>query len=179
MFKKFAEGLVFGAGFTISFIILWYVAAFLVQPALTESQLESISKEHPSVIRDKPYSPLSERDVNSEVAKIPFHELNIDNQIEQSSVIALAKYEPQPDGRVKAIITEFLKKEPDTTIYYNVGDEYPSASYFPKDNTSYGDGVVIFFTGSPATMRMSMSYSGNRISGLGDIPLALFRDKCK
>jgi hypothetical protein len=44
---------------------------------------------------------------------------------------------------------------------------------------NYGDGVVIFFTGSPASMSMSMSFSGDRIHGLGDIPLQLFKQKCE
>ncbi len=79
---------------------------------------------------------------------------------------------------MKAIIKEFLKKEPDTTIYYSVGDEYKDSSYCPSQNTKYGDGVVISFVGSPATMRMSMSYSGGRIHSLGDIPMELFKEKC-
>jgi len=110
---------------------------------------------------------------------IPFHELELDQQIEQSSVIAIARYEPGNNGEVKAIITEILKKDPNTTFYYNIGDEYKSSSYYPRDNTRYGDGVVIFFTGSPANMRMSMSYHGDRIRSLGDLPIELLRKKCK
>lgn len=179
MFKRFADGLVFGAGFTLSFIVMWYVTVFYVQPVLNEMQLERIGKEHPSGVNDTPELSPPENDRPNEALQVPFHELDIDEQIKRSSVIALAEFVSQPDGREKAVITEFLKKEPGTTIYYNVGDEYPSASYFPHDGMRYGDGVVIFFTGSPATMRMSMSYSGERIRGLGDIPLKLFREKCK
>lgn len=103
----------------------------------------------------------------------------IEEQIKASSVIALARYEKSADGKMRAIIKDFLKKAPGTTIYYDVGEEYANSSYYPKENTSYGDGVIIFFTGSPATMRMSMTFSGDRISGLGDLPLALFRKKCE
>ena len=77
-----------------------------------------------------------------------------------------------------AKIKEFLKKESGTTIYYNIGDEYPTSSYYPKEGTRYGDGVIIFFADSPATMKMSMSYSGDRIHSLGDIPIELFKKKC-
>lgn len=80
---------------------------------------------------------------------------------------------------MKAVITEFLKKDANVTIYYGMGDEYPSSSYYPKEKTGYGDGVVIFFTGSPAMIKMSMTYSGDRIHGLGDLPVELLRKKCK
>jgi hypothetical protein len=107
-----------------------------------------------------------------------FHELPIEEQIKEASLIAVAKYEPAPDGQMKAIITDILKKDPNVVSYYDVGDEHPSSSYYPKDRSSYGDGLVIFFTGSPATMRMSMSYEGDRIRSLGDMPLSLFKEKC-
>ena len=108
-----------------------------------------------------------------------FHELGIDEQIKKASVIALARYERASDGQMKAIVKEFPKKEPDVQLYYSVGDEYRPSSYYPREKTHYGDGVVIFFAGSPATMRMSMTYSGDRIHGLGDIPIELFRKKCR
>lgn len=178
MLKKFTEGLVFGSGFAISFVVIWYIAAYLIYPMFIGPQLEqSISKqlsgiepENRGSIRQNIQEP-----INSEK---PFHELEVEEQIKQASVIALAKYEPSPDGKMNAIIKEFLKKEPGTTIYYNVGDEHPRSSYYPKAKTKYGDGLIIFFTGSPATMKMSMSYSGDRIHSLGDIPVELFREKC-
>ena len=91
----------------------------------------------------------------------------------------MARFEPTADGRKKAIIRQFLKKAPDTTIYYSVGDEYPVASYYPSEGPMHGDGVIVFFVGSPAEMRMSMSYTGDRIQGLGDIPIELFKKKCE
>ena len=163
MLKKFIEGLVFGGGFGISFLVLWYFAAYAVTPMFVSSQMDHVFPQQAEVLH--------------EPGK-PFHELTLAEQIKQSSVIALAKYETAPDGKMKAVIKEFLKKEPDVTIYYKVGDEYTPSSYYPKKNTSYGDGLVMFFTGSPAMMRMSMSYSGDRIGGLGDLPLELLKQKC-
>ena len=80
---------------------------------------------------------------------------------------------------MKAVIKEFLKKDPEVTFHYEIGDEYPSASFYPKPGTDRGDGLVAFFVGSPAEMRLSMTYSGDQISGLGDLPLELFRKKCQ
>lgn len=104
--------------------------------------------------------------------------MSIEQQIEASSVIALARFEEAPDGEMKAVIEEVLKKTPGTTFRYDVGDEYPQASRYPRDGTDYGDGIVIFFTGSPATMSMLTTISDDRISGLGDIPVQLFKQKC-
>lgn len=138
------------------------------------------SQKHKSQSEIESQNPISDSNQTEGMEKPgkPFHELSLDDQIKQASVIAIAKYEKSSDGKMKAILKEFLKKEPGTTIYYNIGDEYPGSSYYPKENTMYGDGVIIFFTGSPATMKMSMTYSGDRIRGLGDIPIELFRKKC-
>jgi len=174
MIKKFTEGLVFGGGFAISFITLWYVAAYLISPMFVSSQFETA--ENIQYSNEEPVTTVTER-VNS--FPKPFYELDLEEKIKQSSVIALAKYETASDGKRKAIIKEFLKKEAGTDIYYNVGDEYAHSSYYPKEDRGYGDGLVIFFTGSPAEMKLSMSYSGDRITGLGDLPVKLLRNKCK
>jgi hypothetical protein len=179
MLKKFTEGLVFGGGFGISFLALWYVAAYLITPMFVGSQIEQVANRHLYDLDTKTQSSISRNPETLRESGPPFHELKIEEQIKKSSVIALAKYEPSPDGKMKAIIKEFLKKEPGVTLYYNIGDEYASSSYYPKDKTSYGDGLVIFFIGSPATMQMSMTYSSDRIRSLGDIPLELFKKKCK
>jgi len=178
MLKKFVEGLLFGGGFAISFVTIWYLAAFVVSPMLVTSKMERVDNQPLSERSDQVRPTVSGSESAREPGK-PFHELDIDERIKRSSVIALARYERAPDGKMRAIIKEFLKKEPNVTIYYNIGDEYPSASYYPKERTSYGDGVVIFFVGSPAMMRMSMTYTGDRIGSLGDLPMELFRKKCK
>jgi hypothetical protein len=179
MLKKFTEGLLFGGGFGISFLALWYVAAYLITPMFVGSQIEQVANKHLSNLDSKTQSSISRIPEALRESGPPFHELKLEEQIKKASVIALAKYEPAPDGKMKATIKEFLKKEPGVTLYYNVGDEYASSSYYPKDRTSYGDGLVIFFVGSPAEMRMSMSYEGDRIRGLGDLPLELLKKKCK
>ena len=178
MLKKFIEGLVFGAGFTISFLILWYFASFVITPALVSHQFGQKIPEQLSESKSEPGPTIQKKIEEFRETKVPFYELGVEEQIKQSSVIALARYEPAADGKMKAIIKEFLKKEPGTTIYYNIGDEHPSSSYYPKERTTYGDGLIIFFTGSPATMKMSMSFTGDRIHSLGDIPLELFKKKC-
>lgn len=109
----------------------------------------------------------------------PFHEMPIEQKIEHASLIAVAEFEEAEDGRMRAIIKEILKKAPGTVSYYDVGDEHPMSSFYPSSGRSRGDGLVLFFAGSPATMRLSMTYTGDRISSLGDMPLALLREKCQ
>jgi hypothetical protein len=168
MLKKFAEGLIFGAGFAIAFFVLGFLgtsAMFSMRPTSGWSAY--------------PGAPTSAIQHFDEKEVKPFYELPIEDQIKQASVIAVAKYEAAEDGRMKAVLEELLKKDEGTEFHYRIGDEYAPSSYYPKEGTSYGDGIIIFFEGSPATMRRSMSYSGKRILGLGDMPLELFRDKCK
>ncbi len=169
MIRKFFEGLLIGLGFWLALLVVGGIAMYL----LASPQFSPI---HPSVTFSQGELP------PTQVQKDPgpqFHDLPIEKQIAMASVIALARFEPAVDGKMKAVFREFLKEVPDTTIYYSIGDEYPSASYYPSEGKVHGDGVVVFFVGSPADMRMSMTYTGDRIHSLGDIPLELFRKKCK
>jgi len=175
MFRKFIEGLVFGCGFSISFIALWFVAAFAITPTLTSYFSQHAEKE----ILGKDANTQSEILPETNMDGKQFHELSVEEQIQKASVIALARYEKADDGKMKAIIKEFLKKDPGVIVHYNIGDEYPSWSYYPSDNNNRGDGAVIFFVGSPASMHLSVGYTGDRISGLADLPIELFRKKCK
>lgn len=177
MLKKFTDGLVFGSGFAISFVAIWYIATYTLYPMLISSVTKSASQQ----LSQEGFSIPSEQtvpDIKRQLSK-PFHELSAEEQIKNASVIALAKFEKSSDGKMKVVIKEFLKKDPEVKIYYNIGDEYPSSSYYPSENKGYGDGVIIFFTGSPASMGMSVTYTGDRISGLSDIPIELFKQKCK
>lgn len=168
MLRKFIEGLVFGAGFTLSVIVIGAIAA-----STTFSMLPSTHWRATDRVSADPRQGTDESDAK------PFHELTIEEQIEAASVIAVARFEPAEDGRRKAVLTELLKKNEGTVFHYDIGDEYSHASHYPKEaGPGYGDGVVIFFEGSPASMRSSMSYSGDRIGALGDMPIKLLRDKC-
>lgn len=178
MLKKIVEGLMFGAGFAISYVVIWYVSSYLILPMFISQNYEQEASSRLSEFASKSRPIESQQNAPAQPT-VPFHELNIDDQIKQASVIALARFESASDGKRKAIIKEFLKKEPGVTIYYNVGDEYPSSSYYPSDGRVYGDGVIIFFVGSPASMRMSVSFSGNRIRGLSDLPIELLKKKCE
>ena len=105
-----------------------------------------------------------------------FHDLPIDKQVAAASIIAIARYQKEGE-KLKCVVSEILKRAPDTEFYYKVGDEYPSCSRYPKANESYGDGMLMFFVGSPAEFRYSTTFSGDRLVGLGEMPIDLLRRK--
>ena len=152
---------------------------FFVYPNLMEFQIEKGSKNS---LNDSVESRSSESSASFsrkfEFGK-QFHELPLEEQIKESTAIAIARFESSNDGRMKAIIKEYLKKKEGVKIYYDVGDEHPSSSFYPEKNTNRGEGVIIFFGGNPASMKMSMTYEGEKIRSLGDIPMSLFKEKCK
>ncbi len=110
----------------------------------------------------------------SEELERPFHNLPPEEMIKQASVILLTKYEAE-GTKLKAVVTEVVKREPDTTLYYAVGDEYHHLSRWSGETEVYGEGNVVFFVGSPAQMRTAYSYSEDRIGGLGGMPLSVLR----
>lgn len=181
MLKKFLDGLIFGAGFSLALVGFAMLASWLFfQPVVyTDGPKHTFSRGPISKSEQPEPQAFSHSFSQDFIPPEMWHEMPIEERIEKSSAIALARYEKGPDGRMQAIIKEFLKKESDITIYYEIGDEYTNSSYYPKDDTHYGDGVIIFFTGNPAQMRMSMTYSGNRIHSLADMPIELLRTKCE
>jgi hypothetical protein len=179
MVNRFKEGLVFGAGFAVAFFFISYAADFIFSPALLSYKLKHVQIPPPIQMNHSiPPANIGALLPSRENPK-PFHELSPEEQINSASAIALATYEKQPDGRMAAIIKEFLKKHDGITLYYKAGDEYPEMSYYPSEKNKYGDGVIIFFAGAPATMQSAMTYSGGRIRSLGDMPLELLKSKCK
>ena len=107
-----------------------------------------------------------------------FHDWPLEKQIAAATVIAIGRWK-QEDGQLKCIIAEVLKHQKDTAFYYKVGDEYQRGSHAVTPGTDYGDGQIMFFTGSPATFRYSTSFSRERASGMGDMPLEKLREMIK
>ncbi len=165
MIKKFLNGLVFGAGFAIAFLLVGWVVLGLLLPGTVTPGEPLPAFYGPSIAIKEPIEE-------------PFSDLTLEAKIEASSVIALLRYEPSLDGKsMRAIFEELLKKVPGTTFPYEVGDEFPRGSIYPEGETIHKEGMVVFFTGSPAAFRMSTTYSGDRIGGLENIPLELLRKK--
>ena len=169
MLQKFFSGLGFGAGFFVAVVSLgWFLTPVLLTPH--EGQTVYFG--------GSPVSGISEGVREAHVKQTPLYDLPIEKQIERASVIVVTRFEAAIDGRKRAVVAEILKRDPGVRFHYEVGDEYPSASYYPKEAEDRGDGTVVFFEGISADRRYSTTYRGDRVSGLGDIPMKVFRDKC-
>jgi hypothetical protein len=100
--------------------------------------------------------------------------LSIEEKLKRSSVVLVTEYKHE-SGKLRAIIKEQLKRKPDTTFHYSVGDEYLPLSIVPKENTNYGEGSLVLLQGSPATNRESYSIFNGSIGALGDMPVSRVR----
>jgi len=173
MFRKFLDGVAFGTGFGIACAGLYLIASFVILPSLFDNNISS--PDTPTVVSPDD-GQLSSDDGWADTDFDEFYNAPVDEQIESATAIALAEYVPSNDGRMRAVISEYLKQTAGVEPPYAVGDEHPRLSYYPTEGEIRGDGLVIFFAGS--RMMMSTTFRGGRISGLSDIPLDLFREKC-
>ncbi|MEM7708111.1 MAG: hypothetical protein AAF358_21340 [Pseudomonadota bacterium] len=161
MLKVLLKGAAFGLGFATSCAIVWIVLDPL--SAVTQSNQEQAA----ALTREPPFEAPN------------FFDQTVEEQISSSTVIALTRYIDGPNGKI-SILDAILKRNPGTEFYYEVGDQFPNSEYFSDPiDSRFGDGQVVFMSGSPATMRAAMSYRGERISNLGDMPLEVFLAKCE
>lgn len=98
-----------------------------------------------------------------------------EDAIAESSVVAVLTYEQDGD-RYKAVLSEVLKKAPDASFDYQVGDEIKERSFESKNGESRGDGMVMFLAGSPPNFRRGVSIFDDRIHAFDAMPMAVFRE---
>lgn len=169
MGKKFLEGLAFGAGFAVAFAATaWCVLSLTVGRIYFRAPPPGLA----AVDR----AAALQAGAASEETATRFDKLPVNEKIKQASIIALARYERSPDGKLKPVFKEFLKKIPGTEFY--------DVDYSGDDFTKFGGivegaGLISFYVGSPAQMRESFTFSGDHLYELGNMPLDVFRQKCR
>jgi hypothetical protein len=109
------------------------------------------------------------------VTRSEFDRLSPEERVHAASVIALAKYQ-RSGSTLRCVISEIVKQTPGTKFYYKVGDEFRAGNQRATENTDFGDGEILFFTGSPARLELITAYRADRITGLGDMPISLLRE---
>ncbi len=97
--------------------------------------------------------------------------LTLEEKIKRSSIIVITENNAD-GGKIRAIVKEVRKLKPDVVFHYEIGDEYGPMSVTPKADTTYGDGAVVFLSGSPATMQESYAVYGGSITGLDEMPVS-------
>ncbi|MDF1818226.1 MAG: hypothetical protein P1U54_06280 [Immundisolibacteraceae bacterium] len=167
MLKKLFSGAIIGTGFSIATLSVYTVWMFYVLPPLIEQSRNSevITPESPRQLQYFSNTP-------------NFDELSVDEKIELATAIIILKFEEGENGNYKSIVEDILKKEEGVELYYNVGEVYEDDTYYKMSDDFVPTRAIVFMQGSPASMRFSTTFDGERIRGLGGISLALLRDKC-
>jgi hypothetical protein len=109
------------------------------------------------------------------VVRSEFDRLSPEQRVQSASVIALAKWQ-RSGSTLKCVISEIVKQTPNTVFYYKVGDEFHAGNQRATENADFGDGEILFFTGSPARLELITAYRDGRITGLGDMPISTLRE---
>ena len=157
--RKFINGIIYGLGFGIGTLFIFWIGFNYLTPKFLPSEEFRTSENG-----------------ESSDEKVPFYELNLEDQLKNSSAILLIEYKKSEDGRYLAIVSEILKLEEGTELYYKVGDEHVSSSYYPEENVRYGEGQIQFYFGSPANMKSSANIYGGRVKTFGDIKISQIKE---
>ena len=167
MLKKLLSGAIFGTGFSIAALCVYTAWMFFVLPPLIGQNFTSevVVTENPSQLQHFVNTP-------------NFHELSVDDKIELATAIIIVKFEEGENENYKSVVEDILKKEEGVELYYNVGEVYEDDSHYKVSDEFVPTRAIVFMQGSPATMRFSTTFDGERVSGLGGISLALLREKC-
>ena len=83
----------------------------------------------------------------NKIPNISFHDLKPVDQVRFSEVIMYIEQKLNDDGKIVGRVKEYLKNESEIPLYYEIGEEYPSASRYPRFNEMTPTGQIIFFTG--------------------------------
>jgi len=109
------------------------------------------------------------------VVRSEFDGLSPEQRVQSASVIALAQWQ-RSGPTLRCVISEILKQTPDTKFYYKVGDEFRAGNQRATENADFGDGLVLFFAGSPARLQETVAYRHDRITGMGDMSIPTLRE---
>jgi len=99
----------------------------------------------------------------------------VESTVQSASVIALAKWE-RSRCTLRCVVTDILKQAPGSAFHYKVGDEISDLDEEVASDLNYGDGQVLFYTGSPARLEQTATYYGDRIAGLAGILISNLRE---
>ncbi len=177
MLNKFVSGLIWGFGFSLSFIVVCTIWLNYLIPLSTTSDVSDMSESMTATLPNSVTIPFDD--------KYPFIEnfsdLPLEDKISNSTAIVVTNISKNESGAYEQRITEILKKKDDVELYYKVGDLYEDHSDYNRYETEdmfIPKGFIVFMGGSTASMMYSVSYSGDRIGSLGGISMELLRQKC-
>lgn len=103
-------------------------------------------------------------------------EANPDALIKASSAIVYSDNK-LANGELHSEIREILLLRPGVTFNHKVGEAYPLPLQMHDTNVHHGDGQLVFFTGSPANFKESVTVYDGRVLGFDDMPLDTLKAK--
>ncbi|HKJ60968.1 MAG TPA: hypothetical protein VKA94_03090 [Hyphomicrobiales bacterium] len=165
---RFIGGLLFGAGFLVSFAILYFFALSITEPHMDR------------IFGDKSVGYSTGHDRKDSISSEEFSRLTADKKIARSSVVMITRYVPsETRKRVQVVAKDIFKKRLDIKFKYHANDRIEAVEFYPHAGTPYGDGSVIFFTGIPPAEKLEITYTGDKVAGLGSVPLDELQNLCE
>ena len=159
MFKKLMNGFVWGVGFSLALILLFFVASitfFNVKPG--------------------PAYGVDQRKAMEE--RIKWQELSDEQKIRTASVAVIVRYEKGEGLHMKAYVDRVLSKSEDHALPYVVGSRLETEDYYSQaGRVRDRDGVVVMFGGNPINDLGSIFIYDDRLSAMGNMPIEVFANK--
>ena len=156
MRKTFFKGIIFGCGFCVSIMIFHIAMQKYYEQKFLNERISSQNKTLETMRKNQ-----------EELKKVqePKKNESIEPQdlVRKSSVIAILEYKRNFGEKTKVIITEILRINEGVEFNYIVGDEYPFDTQSYNGEELSGDGVVAFFSGSPALLQSAMVHENNTL----------------
>jgi len=181
MLRDIRTGFSFGIGFAIATLIIYYCFTYLfTQLIFTGTFSPTMSDEEKAELTQSIEEIHGDKFRASDYVE-GFHDMSIDEQIQHSTMIVAGRYIKNDEGLNEAVVEDVLKNS--GVKGYKPGDIADEAStYSLSSYTDNSQRFLIFYTGGSESrkprMQMSMTFSGDRIGGLKNIPYELFKSKC-
>jgi hypothetical protein len=157
MFKTFIRGIVFGAGFSISLIIIMFIAK--------EILINDLESKYDNPTFQSNYE--------------EWHKLSDDEQLKKATAIAIIRYSDSEEGS-KIGTVEQIYTDDSVTLNIKVGDSYPSLKYYPRgDSLRERSGVLVVFRDSPPIEQSTLYLYDDRVAAYGDMPVEIAIKKFK
>ena len=159
MLKKLMNGFVWGVGFSLALILIFFVAY--------KNFLN---------VKPRPAYGVDQRKAMEE--RIKWQELSDEEKIRTATVAVIVKYEKGEGLHMKAYVDKVLSRSDDQTLPYSVGSRVETEDYYTQDGRVLNrDGVVLMFGGNPINDLGSIFIYDDRLSAMGNMPVEVFVNK--
>lgn len=145
MLNKFISGIVFGAGFSLSFVTIYTIWMVWAIPAAFNSSAVN-TESAVSQLNNSDGLPQYSDDLSSYIKD--FDKLTVDDKIKNSTAILLTEYIIDDEGNYINSVVEILKQESGVELYYQIGDKYEAYGNYEIDGEYRPKGYIVFMAGS-------------------------------